>query len=286
MDQPTPPPTVTFVDVEGFRSEAASWMAADPIRTNVMATVSGCPAAAAPGATWILAHSSGEVVGAAFRTPPYPLNLPPMPDVAVEAIARALHARGDVLDLLSGDVRATRTFAQLWAELTGAHGSCITEMGIHVLGELVPPSGVPGAARVATTEDAALVEAWLVAFETEVYPGPPRPQDAAAIQRRLSDGLVMLWEDAGRPVSLAGWHPPQAGVSRVGPVFTPADRRGHGYAAAVTTAATRAALAAGARHVMLFTDLANPTSNGVYARLGYRRVGDASEWRISPPTPA
>jgi hypothetical protein len=47
-----------------------------------------------------------------------------------------------------------------------------------------------------------------------------------------------------------------------------------------TAAASRAALAAGADHVMLFTDLANATSNGVYARLGYRRVGDASEWTV------
>lgn len=34
---------------------------------------------------------------------------------------------------------------------------------------------------------------------------------------------------------------------------------------------------------MLYTDLANPTSNGVYARLGFRRVGDASEWLFEGP---
>jgi predicted GNAT family acetyltransferase len=33
---------------------------------------------------------------------------------------------------------------------------------------------------------------------------------------------------------------------------------------------------------MLFTDLANPTSNGVYVRLGYRRVGDSVRWRFDP----
>jgi predicted GNAT family acetyltransferase len=34
--------------------------------------------------------------------------------------------------------------------------------------------------------------------------------------------------------------------------------------------------------VILFTDLADPTSNGVYARLGYQRVADASEWIFLP----
>jgi hypothetical protein len=45
MDLPSPPPNVTFVDVERFRSEATSWMSTDPIGTNVMATISGGPGA-------------------------------------------------------------------------------------------------------------------------------------------------------------------------------------------------------------------------------------------------
>jgi predicted GNAT family acetyltransferase len=42
----------------------------------------------------------------------------------------------------------------------------------------------------------------------------------------------------------------------------------------VTAALTQEALDAGAREVVLFTDLANPTSNGVYQRIGYRPVDD------------
>ncbi|WP_433793278.1 GNAT family N-acetyltransferase [Actinoplanes sp. CA-252034] len=40
------------------------------------------------------------------------------------------------------------------------------------------------------------------------------------------------------------------------------------------TAATRNALDAGASDVVLFTDLANPTSNALYPRLGYRPIED------------
>jgi predicted GNAT family acetyltransferase len=60
-------------------------------------------------------------------------------------------------------------------------------------------------------------------------------------------------------------------------VWTPPEHRRRGYAAAVTTAATRAILDAGALPV-LYTDLANPTSNGVYRRLGYRMVAETAEW--------
>jgi len=66
-----------------------------------------------------------------------------------------------------------------------------------------------------------------------------------------------------------------AGAIRVAPVYTPPEHRGRGYAAGATAAATRAALDAGAEEVLLYTDLANPTSNRLYARLGYRPVEDS-----------
>jgi predicted GNAT family acetyltransferase len=43
---------------------------------------------------------------------------------------------------------------------------------------------------------------------------------------------------------------------------------------------SQAALDVGAQVVMLYTDLANATSNAVYQRLGYRRVGEAALWRF------
>jgi predicted GNAT family acetyltransferase len=42
----------------------------------------------------------------------------------------------------------------------------------------------------------------------------------------------------------------------------------------VTAVLTRVAQEAGAEHVVLFTDVANPTSNAIYQRLGYRPTND------------
>ena len=61
---------------------------------------------------------------------------------------------------------------------------------------------------------------------------------------------------------------------RVLAVYTPPEHRGRGYGGAVTAAVTQAALDAGADDVVLFTDLANPTSNALYQRLGYRPIED------------
>ncbi|GGW13395.1 hypothetical protein GCM10018980_72150 [Streptomyces capoamus] len=50
---------------------------------------------------------------------------------------------------------------------------------------------------------------------------------------------------------------------RVDPAYTPAHLRGRGYAGAVTVEVSRAALAAGATDIVLFTDPDNPTSNAL-----------------------
>jgi predicted GNAT family acetyltransferase len=63
-------------------------------------------------------------------------------------------------------------------------------------------------------------------------------------------------------------------MARDGPVYTPPDQRGRGFGAAVTAAVSQGALEAGAEEVLLFTDLANPTSNRIYQRLGYRAFED------------
>ena len=84
----------------------------------------------------------------------------------------------------------------------------------------------------------------------------------------------MLWTQHRRPVSMAMIRPPVAGVSRIGPVYTPDDERGHGYGSAVTAAASRTATAMGADEVVLFTDIANPVPNAIYRRIGFRPVSD------------
>lgn len=92
---------------------------------------------------------------------------------------------------------------------------------------------------------------------------------------RIANRRVRFWETLdGTPVSMAGVTPVVAGQIRVAPVYTPAHLRGRGYAGAVMVEVSRAALAAGAAEVLLFADLANPTSNGLYQRIGYRPVTD------------
>jgi hypothetical protein len=142
------------------------------------------------------------------------------------------------------------------------------------------PAGVPGRMRRYQPADRELVVAWLEAFSAEAQPAGAPPLDAAAwLDRRISspEGHVVLWED-GPVVSMAAYGQPTPHGIRIGPVYTPPELRRRGYASAVTAAVTQALLDGGRRYCFLFTDLANPTSNIIYQRIGYRPVTDVDQW--------
>jgi predicted GNAT family acetyltransferase len=50
--------------------------------------------------------------------------------------------------------------------------------------------------------------------------------------------------------------------------------RGRGYATALVADLARELLARGKRKLFLTTDIANPTSNAIYARIGFRAEND------------
>jgi predicted GNAT family acetyltransferase len=86
-----------------------------------------------------------------------------------------------------------------------------------------------------------------------------------------------IWEDEGRMVSITAYGNPTPHGIRLGPVYTPPELRGRGYASACVAAVSHYLLDAGRKQCFLFTDLANPTSNKIYQAIGYRAVGDALE---------
>jgi predicted GNAT family acetyltransferase len=105
-----------------------------------------------------------------------------------------------------------------------------------------------------------------------------REEAAGVVDKWLATGRIWVWDD-GEPVSMAVSSPPVEGVVRVAGVYTPADKRRHGFAAACVQALSKCIRDAGFRCV-LYTDLGNPTSNSVYRRIGYRAVAEVLRYRF------
>lgn len=285
-------------DLGEYIAAAGRFLRSDPVQHTIeLAAVEqmrarGLAAFGSPGPLfgWWQA-GDGPVTAAALHTPPYPLLVTPLPAGAAPPLARALLARGRALAGVNGEQADSARFAAAWAELTGAGSRVIRRARLYRLSTLTPlappdprPAPVPGgAARLATAADRDLLTGWMAAFaaETGDVPGP----SPAEVDDELSYGGLILWEADGVPVSVAGFKRPAAGVTRIGPVYTPPGQRRNGYAAAVTAAATQAVLDAGAAAVVLFTDLASPASNALYPRLGYRPVADRTMLGFTPDRP-
>jgi GNAT superfamily N-acetyltransferase len=270
-----------------FATRAMPWLARYPIEANVLTSylesvLSGQREAA--DARWIhVLDPDGEVAGAAMHIGSWQVFLSPMPTPAVHAVAHALAGRRPAVPGVGGTCPEAATFAAAWRDLTGARYWRSMAQRMYSLRDVRRPAAVSGGARPAGRADEDLCIAWFSAFAAEADPNSPGPDSTAEITRRIALGLLVLWEDGGEPVSLAGLGRPAVGVARIGPVYTPPDRRRHGYGEAVTAAASQAALDGGAERCMLYTDLANPTSNAIYQRIGYRPVADAEMFRFRAP---
>ncbi|WP_313751253.1 GNAT family N-acetyltransferase [Streptomyces parvus] len=272
--------TWTFThDVEVFLASAGPSLAARPVEHTVALSVterlrsSGAHhyGTADPVFGW-WRGADGAVTGTLVRRPPHAAMLTAVPPEAVAPLVEALGAGPD-LDGVNADRDIT---ALLAARLPGYR--TVQEQRLYRLGTLRPPSPAPeGRARAATRADRALLVAWAEGFAGAT--GQPKSSAEWLVDEGTERGSLTLWESGGRPVALAGRTRILAGTVRVTLVYTPPEFRGRGYGAAVTAESSRAALAEGAAEVLLFTDLANPTSNGVYLRIGYEPVADRVQLR-------
>jgi len=195
----------------------------------------------------------------------------------VEVLVDALATRGDELPGVTGPVEAARAFAEGWSQARGVTASVTMEQGLYELTKVVLPApAAPGALRVARAEDAELVASWMAGFGGDArLPAHESEALRKSAATRVASGGLFVWEHEGAPVSMATLQGATRHGIRVSFVYTPPELRGRGYASACVAAVSDRALASGKRFCTLYTDLSNPTSNSIYQRIGYRRIGGA-----------
>ncbi|MFF3502069.1 GNAT family N-acetyltransferase [Streptomyces sp. NPDC003247] len=230
---------------------------------------------------------AGEVHATFHYLPPRGVGLSPLSPEQADSLAARLAALGHALPSAGADHGTAAAFAEAWQRHTGATPELRdTRLRLYRLGTLTPPEPLPaGRGRVLGEQDLEHVMFWCGEFAKAVGEDVSIDADTWA-GTRFADKRYTLWETPdGTPVSIAGMNPLIGGQIQVDIVYTPAHLRGRGYAGAVTAEVSRAALAAGARDVVLFADLANPTSNALYQRLGYRTLADWAAYDFSYTAP-
>lgn len=261
--------------VDEFRAIAEPLYSRDPVAHTIELTLL-CSGTFPDDSLFLTVWNDGVPVGAALQTPPYPLACNAIPFEAVPDVAAEVNRSRPELVGVRGRRDTADAFARAWQTDTGRSGTVTTEERLYRLGTLHAPENVTGAKRLATDDDHSLLVEWVELFFGEAFSQVPNDggQEFVDSANRAGHRFV-VWDVDGTPVSMAMLRAPAADVSRIGPVFTPLTHRGHGYGSAVTAAAADLAHRSGTPDVVLFADLANPTSNAIYQRIGFEPVVDS-----------
>jgi ribosomal protein S18 acetylase RimI-like enzyme len=221
---------------------------------------------------WLWVEDDDEVVATAQHTPPHGAYLSTGPGEAIRMLTTTFWHLRPGLPGVAGLEPAPQEFATQWSQLGGPQATPAMRMSLYAADEVTIPPGIPGRLRLATHGDASVLQGWARKFFAESGATSTGNDE---IRPRIDAGLLVVWEADGAVVSMAATTVAQGGVSRVHFVYTPPERRKRGFASACVATLTAGELATPGRTCMLYTDLANPTSNSIYQAVGYHRVGDA-----------
>ena len=273
-----------------FLDRAEPWLMRREAENNLVlrkahSHIAGAPSSGRP-LYFATVERSGDVVGCAFRTPPWKLALTRMPLEPIPALARNVAEVYGEMPAAMGPNRVVCAFGEEYGALTGARAAVGVRQRIYRLETVSTLSRTaPGAMRLAGPADVRLVTRWTAAFNREA--AQRVVSDLEAVMRRRVGGegggsTLALWV-RDEPVSMAGFSSRTRHGVNIGPVYTPVGHRRNGYATSLVAEVSRDALSSGARHCTLYTDLANPTSNRIYREIGYRPLLDVMDIEFTAP---
>ncbi len=224
-------------------------------------------------APWFGIVRAGDALRAvALQTPARALLVSDATEAELVPLVRNLRERATSLSGVRGPAETAATFGRLWSRSADVEHVPHLAQALHRLDRLAWKPDVPGRLRPAARDELELLRHWTQAFavEARLPDAPARPPERLAA---LDEERLYVWDDAG-PVATAAWLRPTPNGVSIGHVYTPPELRGRGYASALVAALSQLLLDGGKSFCCLFTDLANPVSNRIYARLGFERVGD------------
>ncbi len=198
---------------------------------------------------------------------------------AMGCVADALASRHWEGSSLIGVTPSIELLVDRYAKLSGRKRKLAVRLRVFQLDRVIRPKPISGAMRLCAHEDREVLARYIAGFEAEI--GEASEESALArADRLIADGRMYLWTDP-KPVAMAAWAGPTPNGVRVNWVYTSPQFRGRGYASNLVAHLTQQLLDQGRKYCFLFTDQANPTSNSIYQKIGYRPVSDSERWEFS-----
>ncbi len=197
---------------------------------------------------------------------------------ALEVLARFLYQSEWTFPAVLGPAPIAERFAQIWSEMNGINYEVGMRQRVFVLHQVQHPPYPAGHLRPATAVDTPIITDWLQTFHREALAEEVDWTTAREMANgRIRQKDIYIW-DNGQPVAMAAKVRPTRNGMTISLVYTPPEQRRHGYATACVAALSQQLLDEGWQFCTLFTDLANPTSNSIYQKIGYQQVADFNDY--------
>jgi len=214
-----------------------------------------------------------QVLGAALRTPPFPMQVTELSEAEARALVEFVEEYDPLLPGVLGPGADSWKFAREFCK-----NARIPDLRLHMtlycLREVECFGPGNGVLRQCGSADFEHLYQWAGEFADDCGLPHGRPS-RERVQKHLDDGSYYYWEVGNEPVGMLRRHVNSANqCARINSVFTPLRWRGRGYGLDGTATLTQKCLDEGARYVTLVADVKNATSNGLYQRVGFRPVED------------
>ncbi|MCL2372440.1 MAG: GNAT family N-acetyltransferase [Defluviitaleaceae bacterium] len=233
-------------------------------------------------ANWLMATvaDGNDIQIVAMMTPPRNITLYAKENKINEAATACLIsglANTTVPGVIS-DKNMAQHFAQAYCAAKGLSSHTLMNQRIYELTEVNPSIPQTGQMRLANESDMHFLPYWLEAFNAAEEYGKQTmsiPQDAGNYLHKITQKQIYVLEDGGQPVSISGTTREIQTVCGIAYVYTPPYFRKKGYATSCVAQLSQMVLNRGFTKCVLYTDLANPISNSIYQKIGYRPVCDS-----------
>jgi ribosomal protein S18 acetylase RimI-like enzyme len=271
-----------FTDPRAFNDRIAQALASRERENNVLlGTVRGLTEKPDDRALMVVVEDGNEVACAAVMTPPFNVVVSTGPLAAMPPLVEHIRALNIAVPGVLSIAPMADCFVSAWRHRDAREIGTGAEIKLYALGAEPRAAAARGSLRAATTGEASLLADWATEFFIETGLGlAERDFFVARLDEMIAVPRLWLWDVDGRPACMVAHRETTTRTARIGPVYTPRRLRGNGYASAAVAELSRRLLAAGRAWCLLFADVENPTSTGIYRRLGYQEVCLFREYRF------
>jgi predicted GNAT family acetyltransferase len=223
---------------------------------------------------WTTIEDDGQLLGCAYRTPPYKVGVTALPETAIAPLVADLAATyAGAIGGFSGPDPTVSELARAWVDRRGGAWSVNTSGRLLSFAAPAAASqgGATGTLRLAAAGDIALAQSWGAAASID---SGIAALDGGMCMQLLGAKLLYFWAD-DQPRCMIGLLRETRDSVSVGIVYTPAAFRGQGYATAAMAGLNRLLDERGVANRYLWIEAKSDGANALARKLGCRFVYDS-----------